>query len=94
MHRRFHRGLGQRLCWRCAVAVDADCRPRRSRGYVSGQRSGGDVGELRKMGNDSVNFVSTVFAADLALVAAMVVAEDWPLKHSLRYVQLESCDPE
>ncbi len=26
-----------------------------------------------KMGNDSVNFVSTVFAADLALVAAMVV---------------------
>ena len=27
-----------------------------------------------KMGNDSVNFVSTVFAADLALVAAMVMA--------------------
>ena len=26
-----------------------------------------------KMGNDSVNFVSTVFAADLALVAALVV---------------------
>jgi len=27
-----------------------------------------------RMGNDAVNFVSTVFAADLALVAAMVVA--------------------
>src|SRR5271166_7150099 len=27
----------------------------------------------RKMGNDSVNFVSTVFAADLGLVAAMVM---------------------
>src|SRR5208337_256805 len=26
-----------------------------------------------KMGNDSVNFVSTVFAADLALIAAMVI---------------------
>ncbi len=26
-----------------------------------------------KMGNDAVNFVSTVFAADLALVAALVV---------------------
>ena len=26
-----------------------------------------------RMGNDSVNFVSTVFAADLALVAAMVI---------------------
>jgi uncharacterized protein (TIGR00297 family) len=34
---------------------------------------GATLENRRKMGNDSVNFVSTVFAADLAIIAAMIL---------------------
>ena len=43
---------------------------------------GATLEKAGKMGNDSVNFVSTVFAADLALMAVIV------LEHAVRWTPL------
>ena len=73
VHRGFHRGLGQRYAgivpwqWTPIVALAGVA------GMFLDSILGATWENAGKMGNDSVNFVSTVFAADLALVAAMVV---------------------
>ena len=69
-----HRVVGKRRRRIGGLALDTGCRTGRNQRHVPRQRHGRDLGKRRQRATTVPNFVSTVFAADLALIVTMVTA--------------------